>query len=642
MVRHIDDTNNNGVFDSGDAIEFVGTVEKTLYSKANVYVLTSDGSKVAVAESRPLNNKNGVANTYRASYSAYPDNQYSASAPVGSIPWYDALLRGPTVLTRTFDLPDLNSSSLAAGATLTVDLWGLSDLPGPNDHHVVVYLNGGDPVADTLFDGLVGKQLRIAVDTSKLKAAGNTLELRLPFDSGYLFDFVGLDGFRLDYPAFTQANTGLWSGEIPGGGPGFEIGNLADCTGLHVWAQQRNQFYRATELQTIASGGSCSVILPAHRGQTLRYWLAATGSTQKPSVQAGVPEGIKRTAKKTEYLMISHPLFASSLNHLIGLQQGRGLQAEVVTTDAIYAAYSDHQRDAEAIQAFIRESARQGGKLRYVLIVGGDNYDYFNAYGHEALAFVPTRYAKVGDLIHFAPTDVLYGDVDGDGIPDLPVGRLIIRTLPELATVVAKLKQYAGSNTGLIVTGKSDSGKQFTQQHGTMSAALAKGDWKLTDLAVDDYPDTTAARTALLAEFGNGHGLVSYLGHSDYDYWDFGPLFNRSDVASLPSGSSQPVVTQWGCWNSYFVATQIETMAHALLLTENKGAASVIGSSTLTDLAAHDELGQRFFKNLSKGPVTLGNALLKAQREVATQFPDLRDDILAMNLLGDPALEMGQ
>ena len=642
VSRTIDDANKNGVFDTGDAIEFVGEVEKTLYSKANVYVLTSNGDKVAVAESRPLDSKNGVINTYQASYKAYPDNEYNASAPVGLIPWHDALLiapYGPTTLSRTFDLPDLNASSATTSATLTVDLWGLSDLSGSNDHHVLVYLNGGTAVADTVFDGLTAKQLKVPVDIGKLKTAANTLELSLPFDSGYLFDFVGLDGFRLDYPAFAQAKNGLWSGDLPAGSLALEVSKLSDCANLRAWARQGNQTYQPSALPTVNSGGDCSVVLPAHRNQPLRYWLATTGSTQKPSVQLGVPEKTKRAARKTEYLIISHPLFAGSLTELNGLH---GLQTEVVSTDAIYAAYSDHQRDADAIQTFIKESAREGGKLRYVLIVGGDNYDYFNIYGAEPLAFVPTRYAKVGSIINFAPTDVLYGDIDGDKIPDLAVGRLIVRTLPELASAIAKLKGYAGGKAGLMVTGKSDSGSQFAQQHANMSATLATGGWKLTDLSVDDYPDAAVARSDLLAGFGRGYGIVSYLGHSDYDYWDFGPLFHRNDVASLPSGNAQPVVVQWGCWNSYFVATRFETMAHGLLLTKDKGAASVIGSSTLTELAAHDALGQRFFKNLSKGPITLGDALLKAQREVATQFPDLRDDILAMNLLGDPALELGR
>ena len=283
--------------------------------------------------------------------------------------------------------------------------------------------------------------------------------------------------------------------------------------------------------------------------------------------------------------------------------------------------------------------------MRYLLLVGGDTPDYFDVRGAEALSFVPTRYAKVGDLINFAPTDVPYGDVDADGLPDIPVGRLIVRTIPELEAVVAKLIAYSGANSGLFVTGRSDPGTGFAMQHGAMSQVLAESGWYLKDLAVDDYVDggleIADATADLLEELQRGYLLVSYLGHSDYDYWDFGPLFHRADVASLPFGSPPFVVTQWGCWNSYFVAITIETMAHALLLTEGKGAASLIGSSSLTSLAAHDAIGQQFFDALSHGPIALGDALLRAQREAVALSELFRDDILAMVLLGDPALVIG-
>ncbi len=226
---------------------------------------------------------------------------------------------------------------------------------------------------------------------------------------------------------------------------------------------------------------------------------------------------------------------------------------------------------------------------------------------------MPTRYAKVGDLINFAPTDVPYGDLDADGLPDIPAGRLIARTIPELEALVAKLTAYSGARSGLFVTGRSDSGNGFAAQHEAMSQVLADSGWELADLAVDDYVEDglaiADARADLLDQLQGGHSLVSYLGHSDYDYWDFGPLFHRTDIASLPFGSPTFVVTQWGCWNSYFVAITIETMAHSLLLTEGKGAASLIGSSSLTSLAAHDAIGKRFFDALSQGPIALGDAL---------------------------------
>jgi hypothetical protein len=178
-----------------------------------------------------------------------------------------------------------------------------------------------------------------------------------------------------------------------------------------------------------------------------------------------------------------------------------------------------------------------------------------------------------------------------------------------------------------------------------MSQVLADSGWDLTDLAVDEYFDngleTADARSDLIDQLQLDYPLVSYLGHSDYDYWDFGPLFHRDDIASLAAGHPPFVVTQWGCWNSYFIAINFDTMAHGLLLTEGRGAASLIGTSSRTSLTAHDAIGRRFFGALSEGPIALGDALLRAQREAVAQSDSFRDDILAVVLLGDPALVIG-
>jgi len=102
------------------------------------------------------------------------------------------------------------------------------------------------------------------------------------------------------------------------------------------------------------------------------------------------------------------------------------------------------------------------------------------------------------------------------------------------------------------------------------------------------------------------------------------------------------VVTQFGCWNSYFVDPKRESMAHYWLLRANQGAAAVLGASTLTDAVAEVLLAEELNKAMMEEGLPLGLALVKAKRALAEQYPadKVRDVIAGYLLLGDPGLKL--
>jgi hypothetical protein len=121
--------------------------------------------------------------------------------------------------------------------------------------------------------------------------------------------------------------------------------------------------------------------------------------------------------------------------------------------------------------------------------------------------------------------------------------------------------------------------------------------------------------------------------------WDFTPLLRWQDVAALTNEGAPNLVTQWGCWNSYYVEPNVESLSARLLREPDAGAAATIGAMTLTTDAAHRELGNLFFARIAAGATTVGDAFRGAKLDLAAQGWG-RDAILGMALLGDPAMPL--
>ncbi|MDG4594556.1 MAG: C25 family cysteine peptidase [Candidatus Contendobacter sp.] len=609
--RYVIDANNNGRFDSGDTVEFLGQVTPTLYSARNAYRLAVNRSLVSEANSQSLDPKNAVSGVFSHEVKVEQQRAYSFAAP-GNDPWYDQWLfayTSPVSLERTFDLPGYAGGE----ARLTLRHWGVTDWPGDApDHHLIVKING-QQVDEARFDGSVDASRTLAL--SGVQATGNTLILEAPGDTGYDYDIQALDGFTVQYKRHTQAHNGAWQGELPTDAKTLIVGFQGESV---AW---RNAQRRVGGEQLIVSGQGA--------------WVAADSrAIRRPTIQTELPTpAAKPTAAAVDYLIISHALFIDSpaMNDLVALQKSRGYRTAVVNVDTIYAAYSDFEVSADAIGRYLKQA-----KPRFVLLVGGDSHDYHNYLGLASQSFVPTRYAQTDALVTYAPADGWYVDYNNDGKPQAALGRLPVRTVAELSQVVAKIINAPLLKHAVLGAGPSDDGRQFATINADYAAQLPSATWTRQLIAVDER-GLDAARSALQTELNLGGALISYIGHSSYALWGLGSddtLFSAAQARQLANPTPH-LVTQWGCWNTYFVNPSQDTMANALLF-QSRGASAVLGATALTDIGVLNGLGSAFFKQLGQR-TTLGEALQAAQRTYLNQNPTAASSLRGFALLGDPA-----
>jgi hypothetical protein len=633
--RHIIDANGDGVLNSGDAVEFRGTVTPTLYSDRNAYHLRVDPTKAqAVRDGRGRARRarrmnRDLGRTLPDTVTLDQQRRYFVGAP-GDDPWYDAQLyanNGSARLERTFDLPGY----AGGGATLALSLWGITDWPGSEpDHHVIVSVNG-QRIDAFWFDGHEDASRDFQLPAGLLQAEGNTITLEAPGDTGFAFEIQAFDGIAVTYDRQTRAHEGSWQGTLsergrwgrPAGHTGYGVVNLEGFSGEVVAWNHRLRLVGTDRLR-IRGGGD---------------WFAADHrAIQEPTVEAPVPAPAA-TTRAADYVIIAHPQFldADALDELVMLQENRGYRTEVVDVDSIYAGYSDFAVDAEAIRQYLAEVQPD-----FVLLVGGDTYDYQDYLDVESESFIPTHYVSTDGQVTFAPADIPHVDYTGDGLPQAAIGRLPVRTRGELEQLVRKLRNYQTPNRGLFSAGRSDRDEAFSQVSANYASTLSKKGW-MTDTIHVDEAGLEDAKTRLLDELNIGGTLVSYVGHSSHGIWGLNPqtgvLFDTKEARELTN--SQPhVVTQWGCWNTYFVHPTTETMANTLLFQDG-GAAAVMGATALTDLGLLQGLGENFFEQMANEP-TLGEALLAAQRQYAGERPGVVDQLRGFVLLGDPATPLSR
>jgi len=631
-------------------VEFYGQAQKSRYGAVNVYTITLDSSAARPATSGHVRGGGGSLRSYGAEVRDFSDRLYSFSIN-GPDPWYDARIAatsGPAEVSRSFSLPE----RVAGPVNLTVELHGGTDFPdAAPDHHVEVLVNG-QRLADRWFDGLVPERIEVSVPEALLVAT-NTLTVRVPRDTGFSADVVMLEGYAVRYNRLSRMDGGsLAQGELDpvvvasgeqrfrdgfetaAPQPGFSGFALANApAGTVFWSEVEGRLAR----DVLPAG---EVLIDT---RSVRWLAVAPSAVRAPALS--LPALAYSLPAELDYLVIAHPLFAENLQPLLQLQASRGLRTAVLSTDAIYAAHSDHAPAPEAIRTAIQAAQARGA--RFLLLVGGDSYDYHDYLGTGSQSYLPTWYGASNRYLFHAATDHPYADLDGDQQPELAVGRLPVRTATELSRVLSSIVARGNtvSTRWLGVAGRSQPNENFAL-HTRSSLSLLRQPGQERSYALADEIGTVAARERARAGLAGEADWISYQGHSSPNRWAFDNLLDVGQLGGIQRSGLPAVVSQWSCWTNAFVLPTQDTMAHALMLRENRLAASVIGATSLAEDASHLALAVRFFDLVEDGRLreqptvlagTIGEALQQAKRDLVNSEPSHAAAALNIMLFGDPA-----
>ncbi len=632
-------------------LEFLGFSQDSLYQHGQVYELRLAAGTIVPEDTRLPTASMNVPAYYWQQITQAPDAAYSFASPIED-PWYaKRLLATSQPVSERLSLVVSRPFTAGPAASLKVRLWGGTDYPQQPDHHVQLAVDG-QLRADLLFDGITEQLIETTLPADQLSEGQLALDIVLPKDLPTAADLVHVESWQLLYPRQPVLMNGGLQLATDQAAVLLKGARATDYAIYRLTDTGRIERISQFQLQgpcTAQPADECQLHFIANgttAAQTARYFVQETTALHLPVLDVPpLPEDI--VSGKADYLVITHPDFIGPDLQTLVDYRSQQQNVKVVDLRQVYGWFSHHNVDAQAIADYIAFAVSTMG-TRNVLLVGGDTYDYQDKLGHGAISFVPTLYAQTDALIHFAPVDAKLADVDNDNVPDVALGRLLVRNESELQAIVAKILAYENKTygqTAVFAADQYDSGQgySFKQDAQALITSLPP-DWQANigpaQQAFVDDDGVAGAKAKITAAIQNGVALTSFVGHSGPKDWTYSGLFKASDAQALTNADAPTLVTQWGCWNTYFVSPEEDTMAHAFMLNSNGGAAAVLGASTLTRADAERGLAQRVLQNLTTHGMSLGEAVLQAKRDWAVDHPEDLDVILGWNILGDPATRL--
>ncbi len=626
---------------SGQAgIYFYGQTLDSPYARDNVYWLQVG----AGGEGRRMATVSGQQPPPATVDPTFTDTQIREedATPVTVVPadpdsdyWYwqglTAHPSGPT--RRTFTLRFDGVAASANNATLRLRLLGFS----PTAHQVRVALNGHDLGA--------GAGAGTAPFTVELPFAQTLLQdgdnaVTVTATQGVFF----LDRVELTYQRRYQAVEDrllLAAGAKPTvTASGFGDASLQVLDITHPAAPI---YVTNLTIDTVDGRYRASFRTRANR----RYAAVATGGLRRPLwTRPDRPSTLRQPDAGADYLILApSALAAAAETQALAAYHGARYLTQVVDLEDVYDEFNAGLASPKALRDFLQH-ARQNWKIkpRFVLLLGNGTLDYRNLLGRNDNLVPPLLINTQGGGLIAA--DAPLADPDGDGRPDLALGRLPVLDAAGVAAYLAKLTAHdAGGGGGaprvLLLADDPERDANFAGDSAAVAGVLS-GAYAIDTVDLPGAAALAPTRDKLFAALAQGRDIVSYLGHGGLDRLTAEGLLTNADLAAGGRlGANRPVVfSGLTCSINRFELPGYASLGELLVLQANGGAVAVWAAAGLSQHGDAVKLNEALFGAYQQpGMATVGEAVQRAVTDyVAAGHPAALT--AGYVLLGDPAARL--
>jgi hypothetical protein len=375
----------------------------------------------------------------------------------------------------------------------------------------------------------------------------------------------------------------------------------------------------------------------------VKYLAVATAGLKAPAAaRAWSSPDLLSSSNHADYLVVAPASFAASAQRLADRRRSQGLTTQVVTLDQIMDNFHGGSTNPHAIHDFLSWAhGNWSTPPRYVALIGEGSLDYRNILGYADSVMPPLMVQSQGGIF---PSDNRIADTNGDGLPEVAIGRIPVHTPAELDAYVDKITAYESSGSpawaanAVMLADATDGGADFSDDSEQI-AALTGSSYTLGRIYLTTTP-IDAARTQLFQSINTGASLIDYVGHGGLDRLSGDGLLTNDDASALNNGERLPILTAMTCTVNRFAVPGVPCLGEALVKKAGGGAAAVWGPSGLSLHGEAKLLAEHFYQKAPQADSgLLGDWVVRSLRE----FTALGGDgsmLDIYNLLGDPALRV--
>jgi Peptidase family C25 len=383
-------------------------------------------------------------------------------------------------------------------------------------------------------------------------------------------------------------------------------------------------------------GGWCVKVNVAQPSGRELLAFAASQVLQPAAVVANQPSTWSSGAGlRADMVVITHGSFKQQLEPLVAARAAEGLDVKVVDVEDIFDEFSYGVHTPQAVRDFLESTkANWSTRPRYVLLVGDGSYDPRDYLGRGAFDLVPSKLIDAGSME--TASDDWFADFDDDGIADMAVGRLPVRTQAEAALVVAKItgRVQSGVQPSALLVADRDGSDGYSFEAATDGLQTLVPAGVVVSRVNRRSQDASSVRAQIVAGVNAGPLVVNYMGHGSIDVWTGEGLLRGADAPALTNGNRLPLFVMMTCLNGYYQGTGQDSLAEALLKAQAGGGFAVWASSGLAEPSAQAQVDDELYRILfAEGAgVRLGDAVRRAK--AATADRDVRRTWV---FFGDPS-----
>lgn len=690
-----------------ETLYFVNTREHNRWSKDLVYRLhllsTGSGKRMSTLSSPPTQATTIDSVPYELRFEENTVYESLGAVAGATDRWYwRKFLVLPPVFTSNsfstfFPLPGLVNTHTANPVSITPELAPLES----GCHHARILINDveyAEKGNGCEWSGLTAFDEPINVPhIQMLESNHNKLAIQQELQQGK--DTLMLNSFTVRYQrALTTEQDGLIFDSDRTSGVNFNVTGLTqlflpfvmrgssqtgsvsqsseDLAGSQLAAQNDSTFLAfeistTGEAQRITDGTQSGVSFTFGRATPANERYLLIQRNKAASVSAITPytnSDLRNSSNQADYLIITHPDFASALQPLVAHRQAacgpnrEACTVKLVTTTQIYNEFGAGVIDPQAIRDFTQYAYQNWSSPApmYLLLVGDATYDPFDYTGGGKDVWLPPWLVDVDLYLGEVPGDHGYvvalgeNDTSNDLLPDMHSGRLPVSTAEQASAIVQKIINYeTNAATGdwrrniLLTTDDTpDPAGDFyalsdhSTTHFTDNMILTKA-----YLGQDGYENNTDVRNKIVEKMNEGIVISQYIGHSARTQWAEEAVWTtvRSDETNdldlLTINDKLPVNLPWTCLEGYFILPNQESIAEEMLRMSDRGIIASFSPTGLDVATGHDVLTQRFYQGLFEERQTqLGPLTSYAKAAIIdTQYERM---LYTYMYLGDPALYM--